>query len=232
MGDESEDVDYDRIARSLDVLANPNRLRALRQLLEPRTVGEVELEAERTGGAGSAGARVSREGVRQHLSRLRELGVVRRREGPGGAHEYLVDQGSLFALTEEIRSLGRLRPSERWLTETMHGTPPQGPSEPEGPRLVVVHGVEEGAWHPLPGDGPAWTVGRAPGCEVALPHDPYISRRNTRVERSEEGYRVRDLPDSRNGTALNWNPLPEDEPAALEHGDVVGIGRSLLLFRR
>lgn len=232
MGGDSGAIDYDRIAEVLEVLANPNRLRALRQLLEPRTVGQVELEAERTGGQGASGAPISREGVRQHLARLRELGVVRRREGPGGAHEYLVDQGALFALMEEIRNLGRLRPDERWLAETKHGAPPQGPAEPEGPRLVVVHGVEEGVGHPLPAGEAPWVVGRASVCNVVLPHDPFVSRRNTRIEKDGEVYRVLDLPESRNGTALNWTPLPDGEPQPLEHGDVVGIGRSLLLFRR
>lgn len=231
MGGEEKTVDYEAIAQALEVLSNPNRLRALRQLLTPRKIGEIELEAQRSGGAGAKGATVSREGVRQHLARLHELGVVQRRDAEGGGHEYIVDQGRLFALTEDIRQLGRLRPRERWSRETMHGGLQGRASEPGGPRLVVVHGVEEGQAFGLGSGQDPWIIGRAPGCEVTVDHDPFVSRENTRIELGGDGFEVSDLPSSRNGTTLNWRPLEAEEPAELEHGDVLGVGRTLLLFR-
>lgn len=40
-----------------------------------------------------------------------------------------------------------------------------------------------------------------------------------------------DLPGNRNGTLLNWKPLARGGVAELKAGDVVGVGRSLLVFR-
>lgn len=42
---------------------------------------------------------------------------------------------------------------------------------------------------------------------------------------------LEDLPGSRNGTTLNFLPLPRGGRSELHHGDLIGVGRSLRLFR-
>jgi DNA-binding transcriptional ArsR family regulator len=230
-----EGLDFEGIATSMAALANPNRLRVLRQLLVPRTVGEVTLPPLRAG-AGEERA-ISREGVRQHLDKLEELGLVLTRPGrrdSGPVVEYLVNHASLFAFAEEVRKLAQLRPEERWGFATQLGGARPQRLGPPGAKLVLVHGLAEGTAWPLVASGArpaAWRLGRDPGCEVPLDFDPYVSREHALVEASGAGFQVRDLPASRNGTSLNWAPLPRGGSHALEAGDVIGVGRTLLLFR-
>ncbi|HEX2022920.1 MAG TPA: FHA domain-containing protein, partial [Candidatus Thermoplasmatota archaeon] len=80
-----------------------------------------------------------------------------------------------------------------------------------------------------PERGP-WIVGRDPECEVHLPGDAFVSGKHAQIERHGGAHRVRDL-FSKNGTLLDWERLPAGEPRPLENGQVVGIGKTLLLFR-
>lgn len=233
MGSEARSIDYEGISEAMEVLANPNRLRILRQLLEPRTVGEIEITPERSGGPGEPATTASREGVRQHLEKLRELGVVRRREASrprGRVHEYLVDHAQLYALTERFRRLGLLQPRERWGTETLAGTQAFAKTPTEGVRLVVVRGLVEGQAFPLGRTG-SWRIGRSEEADVVLDFDPFVSSVNSVIEADGDGFRLRDLPRSRNGTAVNWEKLPDGGSTDVEPGDVIGVGRSLLLLR-
>jgi hypothetical protein len=75
--------------------------------------------------------------------------------------------------------------------------------------------------------GPTATIGRAPGCDVTLT-DPAVSRRHARILRRDDAWLIQDL-GSTNGTFVNDEPVTE---RALEDGDRITIGTSILEFRR
>jgi hypothetical protein len=89
-------------------------------------------------------------------------------------------------------------------------------------RLIVVgsEGVplELGQSFPLL---PLTVLGRAPTCTVVLP-DSFASTQHATLTLRGNQWWVEDQ-DSRNGTALNGQPI--HEPVVLSSGDVIGIGR-------
>jgi hypothetical protein len=95
---------------------------------------------------------------------------------------------------------------------------------PEGPeaRLVLEDGKDE--W-PLKGERAV--IGRMSGSEVEI-QDPGASRRHAEIRRDGEDFIVVDL-GSTNGTLLNDSPVTE---SALENGDRITIGRTVLEFRK
>jgi hypothetical protein len=109
-----------------------------------------------------------------------------------------------------------------------------GEMEP-GPKLVLVHGFLEGKAYPLRRsdlkEGGGWVLGRKAGLPVCLEYDPYVSLVNSEVLLDKNQYFLADLGSSKNGTWLNWRPVGEQR-VPLTQGDVVGVGRSLLVFRR
>lgn len=226
----------DALARSLNALAHPSRLALLRQLRTPRTLREIQL---RTGAAADdVGRSISRQAVREHLDRLLAIGVVHAREATrdyGETTEYSLSHQALYALSEEFRGLARLRPASEPVAATMARRPgaPE-PRAPEGPCLVLVKGLDEGRTFPLapPGVGRRqWTLGRRRGLDVSLDFDPFVSTENALIVWEDGTFTIEDLPDSRNGTSVNFVTLPKGERRSLRTSDVIGIGRSLLVFR-
>lgn len=206
---ESERID-ERLAEALAALASPARLAMLRQTSAPKLLPEIR-----------AGAPPD---VREHLDLLLAAGVVTPRETErehGPAVEYALNAQALFAIAEEIRDLARARPT------TAAGVR-------AGPRLVLVKGIGEGRAFDLapPADGAReWVIGRRRGLDVTLDFDPFVSTQNAVVKWERGAHHVADLPESRNGTSVNFAPLPAGEWAPLAPGDVVGVGRSLLVYR-
>jgi hypothetical protein len=70
-------------------------------------------------------------------------------------------------------------------------------------------------------------IGRLQGSEIEI-QDPGASRRHAEIRRQDEEFVVVDL-GSTNGTLVNDRPIAE---AALEDGDRITIGRTVLEFRR
>jgi pSer/pThr/pTyr-binding forkhead associated (FHA) protein len=70
-------------------------------------------------------------------------------------------------------------------------------------------------------------IGRLAGSEIEV-DDPGASRRHAEIRRQGDQYVVVDL-GSTNGTLVNDSPVSE---AALEDGDRITIGRTVLEFRR
>lgn len=82
-----------------------------------------------------------------------------------------------------------------------------------------------GGTYDLPLTGEAVMLGRGEECRIVL-DDRMASRRHARIDRTPEGYRLRDL-DSKNGTIVNGRPAIE---RILAHGDVIEIGESAITF--
>lgn len=218
------------LAALFSALSTPTRIAILRAVRRPRILSEIEVK----GGEGEAEGRVvARQTVRKHLDVLVETGLVAERPAErerGETREFVIQHQRVFAMVEAARNLARLKPT----VET------EGPTEsydarahaaPRPPCLVVVKGLDEGTWFPLPRAGePAVVIGRRRECDVALDFDPYVSGENARVSWDGREHVIEDVPGSRNGTSVNFAPLPSGGRRALARGDVVGVGRSLLVY--
>jgi len=88
--------------------------------------------------------------------------------------------------------------------------------------VVVEPRARKGQAYQL--DGDELTVGRASGCQVALPDD-YASSLHARVFRRDGGLFLEDL-GSTNGTFLNDQKV--SGPVAMQRGDRVKIGGTVL----
>jgi pSer/pThr/pTyr-binding forkhead associated (FHA) protein len=146
--------------------------------------------------------------------------------------EYVLNPAALFLVHDEFEKLGRLRRQEPGPPEQTRPSLDPGNGAPlsTGPSLQVVRGIPTGARHPL-GHGPTrtWTIGRDPSCEVVVGHDPYASKRHAEVRWATSGFVLVDL-GSTNSTHHNWQALPKGGQVALRHGDIVGVGKTLLVF--
>lgn len=231
-------LDYAMLAEALTALAYPVRLELLDTLRFPKTLSEIEVEAPAGYGGASPRRPLSTSTIRGHLEQLVEEGLVRVQTVEKGGREvprYAVVPARLYGLTEELRRLS-VHYAGRGAREEATGTVQRAVEgdEMEGPRLVLAHGVYEGKAFPLDDDTAQdgrWTIGRDPELPVCLDYDPFVSGENSVVEPTDDGFQVRDL-GSKNGTRVNWRLLGPDEHRELRAGDLVGVGRSLLVYVR
>lgn len=234
------EVDVPRLSALLEVLANANRLEILLQLREPKAASEILLHPPEVKAEENPDRPISKQAVRIHLAKLVDIGVIAPRRGRRGnvaVDEYLLSQQRIFAISEDFRRLGSLRPTlPPGVEQTMDGGPPSLAQPTAGVRLVLVHGLDEGRVFQLRREDLAgergWVLGRRRDLAVSLDYDPFVSSENAEVTWEDGRYRLHDLRSSRNGTTLNWSRLPKGGSAELANGDVIGVGRSLLLFRR
>lgn len=237
-GDEQA-IDYQSLEDHLRALAHASRLELLHLLRLPHALNEMRLAPGRSRAGTSPSRPVARQSIQAHLDKLVDIGVVLAREpeqkGRRGK-EYVVNAQRMYELTEEFRRVSAIAlggPVSR--EATIEGRPAGRAAKEQGPRLVLVHGLMEGKSFPLRrtdlGEGRGWVIGRKPGLPVSLEYDPFVSLVNSEVALDGDRYLLNDVGSSRNGTWLNWERV-RDAPAALGQGDVVGVGRSLLVFRR
>lgn len=133
------------------------------------------------------------------------------------------DATALFTLAEALRSVADR--SIRRADEPAAGA--------DGPRLLLVHGAPLGRRFAVPRLADPETpivIGRGSRADVPVEADPYVSARHAALFLVGSVAHVLDL-GSRNGTTLNWTPLPRERAIPLADGDLVGVGRSLLLYR-
>ncbi|MBI4394331.1 MAG: FHA domain-containing protein [Euryarchaeota archaeon] len=234
------EIDFGELARALKLLAHPNRLALLYLLRWPKMLDEIHLTPSASNAGASPDRRISRQAVRGHLEQLKEAGLIRvRSTGRGGRRErqeYVLDPARLFAVVDEMRKLSTFEPTvplDPFATEDLKHQ--WGPEWVNGLKLVLIRGVQVGRVFALrdmevrPSRG--WVIGRSREAHVPLEYDHYVSPENTEIIKTGNEYRVLDLRHAKNGTTLNWKRLPLGGEARLENGDVIGVGRSLLLFR-
>lgn len=219
-----------RLAEALSALAVPSRIALLRELRLPRIVSEIEVKAST---AGSSTRNLARQTVRQHLDILLESGMVSMREAVrerGETTEFVVNHQRVYALAEELRSLARLRPAIEPGAPTA-ALAANRSAAPRRPCLVIVKGLDEGASFPLePSERLSWIVGRTRAADVPLDFDPYISAENALISWKDPSHVIENLAGSRNGTSVNFSLLPDGARHTLQHGDVVGLGRTFLVY--
>ena len=222
-----DDNGDERLARSFATLGSPLRLAVLRQLRAPKTLREIHVRGYRAGSAST----LSRQAVREHLDRLLEAGILIEREtekAEGATHEFTLNHQVVFALSEEVKELARLRPliEPNSPTSAIIGS---GSPTGNGPRLVIVKGLEEGTTFPLDGRH-EWVIGRRRGSGITLDFDPFVSSENALLKIDGGRATIEDLPVSKNGTRHNFRSLRRAEIQPLSHGDLIGVGRTLLLY--
>jgi DNA-binding transcriptional ArsR family regulator len=228
----SRQVDEERMSTVLKALAHPARLDLLRQLRSPRSVGEIRLRSRKDDGHGLPDRPMSRVSVRAHLDQLLAIGAVEvRREVRDGRlmDVFVVNARQMFALTEELRTLGRPAAYD-FADGTLPGAPADAPVQATGTAMTLVSGVLEGACIPLAGAGP-WRIGRAAQCSVAIDYDPYASLLHAEVRRTPAGFELADLGKARNGTWRNWVEVPPGGATPLATGDILRIGHTIMVFR-
>lgn len=224
-----------QLARQLEAIANPTRLALLRQLRHARLLGEIRIKAEQPREGLPDERPMARQGVKQHLDRLIDAGFAKGRPGWRGeaaVEEYVVQHQRLFALAEDLRQLGDLRPLDPLASaETADIGEPATAPLPRESCLVVVHGLTEGRAFRFDGGASEWFVGRQRGLTATLDYDPYVSSTHARLFRVGDRIHVENVAGSRNGTYLNWQRIKDGTSEPLRHGDIIGVGKSLLLFR-
>jgi DNA-binding transcriptional ArsR family regulator len=236
---QGEETDLRRLAVYLKALANPNRLALLHDLVVPRPVAEIRLHPVQVAAGENPERSISEQAVRDHLSRLRQVGVVvvQRAERDGVVMDHFVlNHQRLFAIVEELRRLGELRPESIVLQDETLTSAKEGAVPPRsGPGLLLVRGQHEGREFPLEAArrslSRGWVIGRKDGLAVSLDYDPFVSAEHAEVVADGEGFRILDLRTNRNGTWVNFARLERGESAPLAHGDVVSVGRTHLVFR-
>lgn len=218
-------LDPVRLSRLLRPLASPVRLRILEYLTTPHYLEEV-----------ASHLRVTRQAVRRHLDQLVEIGLLERHSGNrerGPVTEYVLNPWAILLIEDEFEKLELLRPkAERdTLQRTMAAAGRPAPADLlAGPLLSVIRGLHVGHRVPLgPRGHRTWVVGRDPRCEIALLHEPYASNRHAEIRIEGARYVLRDLR-STNGTQHNWGLMPRGGERELGHGDLIGVGKTLLLF--
>lgn len=233
-------VDYDSLAELLKALSNPVRLELLDALRFPKMVGEIKVSPQRLSPGENPERPAARQTLQTHLDRLVATDIVREdlvKAGERSLRRYAVNSQKLYVVTEELRRLSTHhagRGGEEATTNDASASGPRAISRAKGPRLVLVHGVYEGkSFHLDPALADAsgrWIIGRKRGLPISLDYDPFVSNENAIVALTEGTYTITDLPESRNGTRVNWESLPSDVARPLEPGDAIGVGRSLLVF--
>lgn len=242
---QSADRNLHPLDEKLMALASPNRLRLASQLHEPRTVGDVHLTPTGPATDGNEERTITRQGVRHHLNKLEEVDLVRSRLRPSSQgrdrREYRVNEPAIVALLEELRS--RLAPgtgasADPVETEMATGAGTGSRDWPEGPKLVLLQGAKDERVFalrridPNPDPDRGWVIGRNARAEIALPSDPYLSGQNTEILHDDGEFAIVDLRVSTNGTRLNDEVLTPGNETPLEHGDLVKVGCSALVFHQ
>lgn len=241
-GSTTTDHDFAQLGDRLKALSSTNRLRLIAELQQPQTVDDIHLTPAGPGEEENADRQLTRQGVRHHLSRLEDADLVRSTTRPNkrgrDRREYMVNEPAVFGLLEELRQLlapGAEEPLDPFKTETANGRAGETTWR-EGPKLVLLQGADDDQVFnlreidPDPSTGRGWVVGRSSQAQISLQYDPYLSAQNTEILEDEGEYRIVDLRISTNGTRLNGEQLPPGKEAPLEHGDVVKVGCSALVF--
>ena len=218
--------------RLLKTLGNVNRLRLLEMLQSPRAYAELNLPPSRGPAAGSPTRNISRQALHQHLRALVQLGLVERLTTPERPEpQYVVNRVRLYSELERLRRLVRVRPEVELEQPVVEAPPPFKVEPTDGPHLVLMRGADEGRVFHLrkPPEG-GWVIGRSRLAGVCLDYDSGVAPEHARLAVSKGRHEVADL-GTTNGTWVNWRRLPPEGSRPLAHGDVLGVGTSLLLYR-
>ena len=221
-----EDVATESLLARLRALASPVRLAILRALVTPTRASDLRVRA---GGerAGLTAARfLGRTTLLEHLDVLVDAGLVRRI-----GETYALDQQAVVALLQDLGELARLRALVEVDVEvTRAAAAPALQPLPRLPRALVANGPEAGRAYALEGNGP-WRIGREPTCDVALAHDPHVSRVHVTVERDGSHFIGHVAPTAKNPVFVDFAQLAPGASAPMRAGTLLLVGATALVLQ-
>jgi hypothetical protein len=184
--------------------------------------------------------KISRQAAQDHVTQLLDAGLVEKGQGTrasGPGTEYRVVQAAAFNLVEDLRALSATLPDladPGALLRTQTGGGPAGAPGARGelPDIIVAGGLKPGLRAALRrgSSAPPVSIGRDPSSALLLDWDLMVSNRHAEVRGTADGHAVVDL-FSRNGTLLNGERVEPGQPKPLRSGDLLQIGRTLLVYR-
>jgi pSer/pThr/pTyr-binding forkhead associated (FHA) protein len=144
---------------------------------------------------------------------------------------WLADGDSIVLAKRTLQFRERLK--HRAVSEPDAVPPPVRSAAPpsvamlERAMLTVEAGPLTGRSFPLaPG---VFEIGRAPDCAVSVPDDTAVSRKHARLEGSGTAWRIVDG-NSANGTFVNERRLESGRGQALNEGDRIRMGTTVVRF--
>jgi len=233
----SPTLDFQKLEDQLKALASASRLQLLQRLADPTLLEDIILQPTPSQAGRSPKRPISRPAVLRHLRRLSAQGVVAMRpiRSPSSqtANAYVADRARLYALVDDLRQIAGLGGDNPFDPAPTRQADPQpaGPWPP-GAKLILIRGAQEGRAYGLQRrEGRVHKIGRAPGCAIRLDYDAFVSMHHCDLVFDGRQHGLRPMAAAKNGTRLNWKRLPPEHIALLQPGDVVGVGRSLLVYR-
>lgn len=216
----------DRLLGALRALASPVRMQILRALVVPMRAADIRVRAAGDRAGLGADRTVGRTTVIEHLDVLVSAGLVRR-----VGDVYAVDQQGVVAVLQEIGELARLRALVEIDVEATRASPsPATQPLPIWPRVLVVNGPEAGRAVALQGAGP-WRVGRGSECEVALTHDPHVSRVHAELQSASGRFSLRVNETSKNPVFTDFALVAPGRSAELRAGSTLLVGATILVLQ-
>lgn len=221
-----DQIDFERLSTYLKALAHPARLEILWRLRIPAAPGDIVVKPRRRDEGLQQERAMSRQSIMEHIEHLETIGVVNRVQDEAS---FVTSAQHLFAIVEDMRALSAIETSMRVDVDATMAQPDTAATKWQaGPKLVLANGPWEGRAFALAGAGP-WSVGRSPAQTVALTYDPFASGDSARLLRTGETVMLEAVPGARNPPQVNFAPV--EKARALRAGDIVGIGRSLLVYQ-
>lgn len=220
------DETNDRLLVRLRALASPVRLAILRALVTPSRPTALRIRAAGERAGLDAERFLGRTTLLEHLDVLSDAGLVRRI-----GDDYATDQQAVVALLQDLGELARLRALvEVDVEQTRASTGPAVQPLPLWPRVLLLNGPEAGRAVMLRGQGP-WRLGRGSECEVALAHDPHVSRVHAHLSRLDETYSIRVGERAKNAVFVDFARLAPGASQELRAGSVLSIGATLVALQ-
>lgn len=207
--------DLHRLASHLGLFADASTLALLQSLGRGKTAEEMARESG-----------VALGEAERRLAPLVDAGFVALGDG-----RYRLVPERMFAVHEGLYRLASQPPArEEELPTSLLPRPPSDiASRAPEPRLLVLNGPHLGQSLPLL-ERARSRVGREKACDLRLEFDPYVSGEHAEIVREGNRTAVVDL-FSHNGTYVNWVRVSPGSTQSLKPGDVIGLGRSLLVFQ-
>jgi len=221
-----DDEVAERILARLQALASPVRLALLKALVVPTRAPDLRVPAARERSGFETVRFLSRSTIIEHLEVLEENGLVRRI-----GDLYAVDQQGMVALLQDVGDLAQLRALiEVDVEVTRESAPPRVQPAATFPRALLASGPEAGRAVALDGAGP-WRVGRSAECEIALPHDPHVSRVHATIAREGDAFLVHVVAAAKNPVFLDFAAIAPGATARAGQGALLLAGATLVVLQ-
>lgn len=221
-----EDALAERLLARLQALASPVRLRLLNALVVPTRAPDLKVPAARERTGFERQRFLGRSTIIEHLEVLEKAGLVRR-----VGEQYVVDQQGMVVFLQDVSDLAKLRALiEVDVESTRPSRAISADALPPAPRVVIVGGPQAGRAFALAGRGP-WEIGRAPTCDIALSHDPHVSRLHVSITQASTGHEARVVEAAKNAAWVDFARLEPGSSCPIRSGSILSVGATTLVLQ-